>query len=276
MPKNPSLPPSLGSVFREYEERLDALERGDRTLSYRQPLTTNDASNARELHMTQLGPGNWEARDHEIYAAALVNPKYPVLVARFHVVTYAGQIIETWLRSSMRGTSRLTQRWRVNGPASGFRTVTFELAWLHGMEVNQWADTVDQSVVKRGNVELWVRVVNQAPNPFRNEDFSVDALSKGFTAAQTEFMQAWFPTTAARVPVFAREPEYVFLAPLSAFPTASPEGSLITGANVPGYSVVTATAASTSEPSAVGLHGEGPVWSDEPGEWPVTGREADE
>ncbi|MEO6089274.1 MAG: hypothetical protein ABIQ18_39795 [Umezawaea sp.] len=269
---NPSLPPSLAAEFREDRERLDALERGDRSLAYRQPLSTNDASNAREMYTTPLGNGQYAAKDSEAYSAALVNPRYPVLVARFHVFVIGnGGACEVYLRANMGTSSRSTRRWSITGSADGnYRSNTFEIAWLHGMPVDQWDEIEAQTLLRRGNVEIHANVTGNRFTRPRNADFSADALGKGFTASQTEFLAAWVTQSEVRYPVLFREPEYVFLAPLAAFPMASIEGSLITGSDVPGYPIRTEALASTARSSA-----EGPaaLWPDEDGIWPMPPRD---
>lgn len=276
MPNNPTLPPSLGALFRDVDERLGVLERGDKSLTYRQMLTTNDASNARELHMQQQGT-TWVPQEHEVYAAALVNPKYPVMVARYHVILFKGCTADVWMRSAMGSASRLTQRWQLSGGngADGSSVFhTFEVAWLHGMPNNQWDDTTEQSLVKRGNVEIRVNVKTQSTYFVRSDDFSADAQSKGFTASQTQLMDFWFQKSSNRYAVFFREPEYAFLAPLSAFPAASPEGTLIPGSSVPGYPVVTTSSATQAARTAADAalsnpNGEPPLWPNKAGAWPV-------
>ncbi|MEU5693871.1 hypothetical protein [Actinosynnema sp. NPDC020468] len=271
MPDNPTLPPSLGAMFRGFEERLAALERGGKSLNYRQLLTTNDAANARELHMEQAGT-TWTPKDHEVYAISLTNPRYPVMVARFHLILIQGCAAEVWLTSTMGAASRNTQRWQVTGGTGAAGTSVwsqFEVAWLHGMPTDQWSDTDAQRVLKRGNIELHVNVKQQSTRYERNPDFSADALSKGFTAAQTQFLDFWLAKSSNRNPVFAREPEYVFLAPLGAFPTASAEGTMITGASVPGYPVPAMASGTASVLSDGGNQAESAVWTGEPGDWPV-------
>lgn len=230
-------------------------------------LTTNDASNAREVFTERTGPGQYVPKDNEVYAAALVNPKYPVLVARFHVIVVGdGGACEVYLRSNMAGSSRTTQRWSLVGnPDGGFRFHAFEVAWLHGMPVDQWDETDTQTRVRRGNVEIHVNVTGTRFFRDRNENFSADALAKGFTPSQVEFMEAWFRQDEKRYPVLFREPEYVFLAPESAFPTASAEGTLITGANVPGYPVQSAELSTMSAPALPTTD----VWPDVEGAWPL-------
>ncbi|HVK25212.1 MAG TPA: hypothetical protein VM677_27970 [Actinokineospora sp.] len=282
MPSNPTLPPSLGALFRDTEERLNVLERGEKSLSYRQMLTTNDASNARELHMTKSG-STWVAAEREAYSAALVNPKYPVLVARFHVILWQGSACEVWLRAGMGGSSRITQKWNVTGgtgAAGTYRWHQFEVAWLHGMPTGQWDDTITQSVVKRGNIQFLANITAQSDRFPRNADYGADASAKGFTPQQAEFMAAWFETFSARNAVSFREPEYAFLAPLSAFPTASAEGTLIPGSDVGGYPVTSALAvmgfaAMAEERASPAPSGADPLWPNEIGEWPVRRRTDD-
>lgn len=263
----------MAAEFREIRERLDAVERGDKSLTYRQMMTTNDASNARSVYSERTGNGQYVPKDNEVYAAALVNPKYPVLVARFHVIVIGGGgACDIYLRASLSGNSRETRRWSLTGnPDGGFRHHTFEIAWLHGMPVDQWDETEAQTRVRRGNVEIHVNVTGTRFFRDRNEDFDADARSKGFTSAQSEFMQAWFDQSEKRYPVFFREPEYVFLAPSTAFPTATLEGTLITGSNVPGYPVQSAEQTLMSAPPLPTVG----VWPDVEGTWPMPRRGAD-
>ncbi|MCP3800204.1 hypothetical protein NLX83_13140 [Allokutzneria sp. A3M-2-11 16] len=263
---NPSLPPSLGANFRELDERISALERGDRSLSYRQALSTNDSEETRTFYMDRDG-GTSRPTTHVGYAASLVNPRYPVLVARFVVTLFNGAGAMVHLRSDMAGASRETRRWNLTGGPGDYRHHVFEIAWLHGMPVDQWSDTSAQQVIRRGQILFNTTVTAEKIINARDDDFSADAQRKGFTGQQTEFMVAWLRTTDNRYPVYFKEPEYVFLAPRNAFPTASIEGTLIPGSDVGGYPATEAPSARSSDTAHP------PVWTDSPGEWPTPTRD---
>jgi hypothetical protein len=222
---NPTLPPSLAAEFRALHDRISALERGERSVTYRERLPVNDASTARVQYAAN--------GDRDVYSAALVNPKYPVLVARFHVQLFGSAVAKVFLRGSLGGVTRTTQTWTLNGKgATGWAFHTIEVAWLHGLPLDEWQDTETVSRTRRGNVEFHFQVTQDHIWFERNPDLSDNLMDVGFTAPQANALELWFRTFENRYDNLFREPEYVFLAPENAFPTASDEGTLLSGSRI--------------------------------------------
>lgn len=223
---NPTLPPSLAAEFRSIEDRLSALERGEQSLTYRERLPINDASVSRILNKAD--------GDRDVYSAALVNPQYPVMVARFHVQLYGTAAASVHLRASMNGTSRTTQTWNLTGKTSpnAWTFHTLEIAWLHGMPLDEWQDTEAVSSTRRGNVEFRANLTAEHIWFERNPDIDANLRAVGFTDPQNQALRFWFRTFPNTYESYFREPEYVFLAPLNAFPTASDEGTLLPGSRI--------------------------------------------
>ena len=223
---NPTLPPSIAAEIRRLEQRIRALEMGESNLSYRQALTTNDASTARVLYSSNGLT--------DCYSAALVNPKYEVLVARWHVILYGSAVMNVRLQADMGSTVRTTQTWTRTGKPSAFAFHTFEVAWLHGMPVNQWAESDEDTRLRRGNVQFLGQVTtDHVQYPRTNTDIRDSLVNQfGFTASQANGLADWFTVKSNLRECFYREPEYAFLAPLSSFPTATLAGTLLPGSVV--------------------------------------------
>ncbi|MGO1050749.1 hypothetical protein [Crossiella sp. CA198] len=249
---NPTLPPSLGAEFAAVDRRLSALERGDRQLTYRQALTTNDASVARERRSADGGFG-------DMYSAALVNPRYPVMVARWLVYVMHPAQARIQLHAGMPGHERLSRVWELV-PAStdpGFRIYVMTVAWLHGMPIEQWGETAEQTRLRLGNIQFRCQVTKDAL-AYPREELTAGGV---FTGVQAARLRDWFGDKSNLYPVFFREPEYVFLAPRTAFPMASPEGTEINPGAAAAY-----LADSNNGP-------ERSLWPNQPGVWPLPPRD---
>ncbi|MGW0523045.1 hypothetical protein [Crossiella sp. NPDC003009] len=249
---NPILPPSLGSEFAGVDRRLSALERGDRQLTYRQALTTNDASYARERRGTDGGFG-------DMYSAALVNPRYPVMVARWLVYVMHPARARIQLHAGMSGHERVSRVWDLAPPSTstGFHIYVMTVAWLHGMPVEQWSETTEQTRLRQGNIQFRCQVTHDAV-AYPREDLTAGGV---FTGEQANRLLDWFDPKSNLYPVFFREPEYVFLAPRNAFPMASPEGTEIDPGAVAAFLADSADGPERS------------LWPNEPGVWPLPPRD---
>lgn len=223
---NPTLPPSLASEFKSLEARLTALEMGERSVTYRDRLPINDASVSR-VGFSSHG-------DRDVYSAALVNPRYPVSVARFHVQLFGTAQCDVYLKAKMNGVERTSQTWHLTGKTSpnAWAFHTLEIGWLHGMPLDEWQDTEAVSATRRGNIEFHWRVTQDHTWFTRNPDVRADLQAQGFTANQANTLAVWFSTFPNLIDSYFREPEYAFLAPANAFPTASIEGTLLPGSRI--------------------------------------------
>ncbi|MBM7770892.1 hypothetical protein JOD54_001096 [Actinokineospora baliensis] len=195
-------------------------------MTYRDRLPVNDAQIARVGYVAD--------GDRDVYSAALVNPRYPVAVARFHVQLFGAAQCEVYLRASMGGTSRESRRWILSGKTAPNEWAwhILEVAWLHGMPLDEWRDTEVVSATRRGNIEFHWKVTQNQEWFARNPDLRTDLQNQGFTAAQANTLALWFQTFPAQISNYFREPEYAFLAPMNAFPSASAEGTLLAGSRI--------------------------------------------
>ncbi|MBM7770622.1 hypothetical protein JOD54_000826 [Actinokineospora baliensis] len=222
---DPTLPPSLAAEFREIRDRLAILERGERSVTYRDRLPTNDAG---------VGRGGYAGDgERDVYSAALVNPRYPVLVMRTHVQLFGDSAARVLLRADMNGTVRTSQTWSLTGkPGPAWTFHTLEIAWLHGMPVDEWADTETLSTTRRGNIQLRWEVTNSHPWYTRAASFRDDLTAHGFSGDQAAVLDAWTVKSRNVYESYIREPEYAFLAPQNVFPTATTEGTLMAGSRI--------------------------------------------
>ncbi|MFE0020516.1 hypothetical protein [Amycolatopsis sp. NPDC059021] len=248
---NPALPPSLQAEFRALSDRISALERGERKVTYADRLATVDGAEARQMRV----------RDGElaVYTVGLVNPKYPVLVARFMIQVFGQASMKFNFSATLGNLTTRTRTFTVNGLSNpdAFNVQVFEIAWLHGMPLDEWQDTEAVSVLRKCVVRYNVQATKDHVLYNRPADVWEDATRHGFTGDQANVLLTWVTPTENTYPVYAFEPEYAFLAPLSTYPTATAEGTLLQGT-----------------PATVAAHGQALTTdaADQPGREPAPGR----
>lgn len=220
---NPTLPPSLQAEFRTLAERISALERGERKVTYSDRLATVDGAVAREMRVKN--------GDLAVYTVGMVNPKYPVLVARFMIHVFGQASVRFSFSSTLGNLVTQTRSFTMNGQTNpnGYNVQVFEVAWLHGMPLDEWEDTEAVSILRKCVVRYQVQATKDHLIYNRPADVWDDATANGFTAQQANVLLTWITPTENTYPVRIYEPEYVFLAPLSTYPTATAEGTLLQG-----------------------------------------------
>ncbi|MEV6908079.1 hypothetical protein [Amycolatopsis sp. NPDC051071] len=235
---NPTLPPSLQAEFRGLADRISALERGERKVTYRDRLTTNDGAVARAM-FTRDGR-------QAIYASGMVNPKYPVLVARFMIQLFGTSAVRFNFEATLGGLTTATRTFTLRGLTSpdAYNIQVFELAWLHGMPVDEWQDTEAVSALRKCVVRYFAEATADHVLYSRPSSIHADATANGFTVPQANVLSSWVAPRENTNPVLVYEPEYTFLAPLSSYPTATAEGTLLRG--TPSAAVAKQTHATTT------------------------------
>ncbi|MFF0144636.1 hypothetical protein [Amycolatopsis sulphurea] len=240
---NPTLPPSLQAEFRGLSERISALERGERKVTYMDRLATVDGIVAREMRV----------RDGEraIYTVGMVNPKYPVMVARFMVQVYGQASMTFRFTATLGNLTTNTRTFTMNGltDPNRYNVDVFEIAWLHGMPLDEWEDTEAISVLRKCVVRYKVQATKDHVIYTRPADVWDDATAHGFTNEQANVLLTWITPTENTYAVLAFEPEYVFLAPLSTYPTATAEGTLLQGTPAPSTALRARRAVVQDEPA---------------------------
>ncbi|WP_410576638.1 hypothetical protein [Amycolatopsis sp. lyj-108] len=220
---NPTLPPSLQAEFRGLADRISALERGERKVTYRDRLTTNDGAVPRQL-FTRNGR-------EAVYASGMVNPKYPVLVARFMIQAFGTSSLRFNFEAALGGLRTSTRTFTFRGKTNPdeWNVQVFEMAWLHGMPVDEWQDTEAVSVLRKCVVRYFAEATSNHVLNARPSSIWDDARANGFSVPQANVLLSWVQPTENTISVLVYEPEYVFLAPLSSYPTATAEGTLLQG-----------------------------------------------
>ncbi|MFD8496211.1 hypothetical protein [Amycolatopsis sp. NPDC059657] len=240
---------------------MSALERGERSVTYRDRLTTSDGGFARDMRV----------RDgrQTIYACGMVNPKYPVLVARFMVQAFGTSACKFSFEASLKGVTTSTRTFTLRGNSNpdSYNVQVFEIAWLHGMPLDEWQDTEAVSALRKCLVRYWAEATANQAVYARPASIHTDATANGFTVGQANVLQAWVQPAENTYAVAFHEPEYMFLAPLTTYPTATAEGTLLQGQPA-SAGVTSAHHALEGAPSVSTLS----VFPDEYGAWPLPPR----
>jgi len=220
---NPALPPSLQAEFRGLSERISALERGERKVTYMDRLATVDGGQAREMFERH--------GEVPVYTVGMVNPRYPVMVARFMIQLFGQSQMKFKFTAGLGNLETQTRTFTMNGRANpdAWNVQVFEIAWLHGMPLDEWEDTVAVSILRKCLVRYAVQATKNHVIYTRPADVWDDATAHGFTGEQANVLLAWVTPLENTYPVLVYEPEYLFLAPLSSYPTATAEGTLLQG-----------------------------------------------
>ncbi|WP_125790923.1 hypothetical protein [Amycolatopsis sp. WAC 01376] len=161
----------------------------------------------------------------------MVNPKYPVLVSRFMIQAFGTSALRFNFEATLGGLTTSTRIFTMRGRTNpdDYNVQVFELAWLHGMPVDEWQDTEAISVLRKCVVRYFAEATANHVWFARPSSLQSDATANGFSVTQANVLQSWVTPreNTYAVPVF--EPEYMFLAPLSSYPTATTEGTLLRG-----------------------------------------------
>ncbi|MGW4829526.1 hypothetical protein ACWEOG_18225 [Amycolatopsis japonica] len=161
----------------------------------------------------------------------MVNPKYPVLISRFMIHTFGNSALRFNFEATLGGLTTSTRTFTMRGLTNPdrYNVQVFELAWLHGMPVDEWQDIEAVSALRKCVVRYFAEVTANHVLYDRPDSIHADATANDFSVAQANVLASWVlpRENTYSVPVF--EPEYMFLAPLSSYPTATAEGTLLRG-----------------------------------------------
>ncbi|RSN58849.1 hypothetical protein DMH01_22845 [Amycolatopsis sp. WAC 04182] len=97
------------------------------------------------------------------------------------------------------------------------------------MPVDEWQDTEAISALRKCVVRYFAEATANHVHYTRPSSIHADATANGFSVTQANVLQSWVAPSENTYAVLVYEPEYTFLAPLSSYPTATAEGTLLQG-----------------------------------------------